>query len=138
MELAAHMRHARGLDDLIAVKLLIATIAIRMHHAAEVSEVVCGMCALAVGAIIISSGSGSWILIATAIEDIDPDPTGFCLSSPRIENINRGIVRMYSIDRGDMGSDQQNEGRKQNGHTAHPVRHDGPGDVYSQPVVHLG
>ncbi|MBX4899661.1 MULTISPECIES: hypothetical protein [Rhizobium] len=39
MELAAHMRHAGSFDDLVAVKLAIASIPIRMHYAAEVSEV---------------------------------------------------------------------------------------------------
>lgn len=138
MELAAHVRHARGLNDLVAVKLLIATVAIGMHHAAEVSEVVCRMRALAVGAIVIGDSSGSGILIPAAIEDIDPDSAGFRFAPSRVENINRGIVRVYSVDRGDMGSDQQDEGRKQNGHTANPVRHDRPGDVYPQAVVHLG
>jgi hypothetical protein len=76
-----------------------------VHHAAEGSEVVGWMRALAVGAIVVGYGSGRGILIAAAIEDIDPDPPGFCLSSPRVEDIDWGIVRMYSVDRGDMGSD---------------------------------
>lgn len=90
MELAAHVRHARGLNDLVAVKLLIAAVAIGMHHAAEVSEVVCRMRALAVGAIVIDNSSGSGILIPAAIEDIDPDSAGFRLAPPRVENIDRG------------------------------------------------
>ena len=77
------MRHTRGLSDLVTVKLLIATIAIGVHHAAEASEVVGRMCPLAVRAIIVGDGPGRWILIATAIEDVDPNPSGFRLSPPR-------------------------------------------------------
>lgn len=138
MELAAHMRHAGSFDDLVAVKLLIAGIAIRMHNAAEAREVNCRMCALAIRAIVIGDRSGRGILVAAALEDIDPDPAGLRLSSSWVENIDRRIVRVYSVDRRDMGSDQQDEGREQNGHTPNPVRHDRPGDVYSQAVVHLG
>lgn len=138
MELAAHMRHAGSFDDLVDVKLAIASIPIRMHYAAEVSEVFSRMHALSVGAIVIGDRSGRGILVAAAIEDIDPDPAGLRLSSSWVENIDRRIVRVYSVDRGEIGSDQQDEGREQNGHTSNPVRHDRPGDVYPQPVVHLG
>jgi hypothetical protein len=138
MELAAHMRHAGGLDDLVAVKLLVAAIAIGMHHTAEVCEMVSRMHALAVGTIVIGNRAGSGILVTASIKHIDPDPAGFCLSSPRVENIDRRIVRMYSVDRGDMGSDQQDERSQQNGHATDPIGHDRAGDVYPQPVVHLG
>lgn len=117
MELAAHMRHAGGLDDLVAVELLVTTIAIGMHHTAEVCEMVGRMRALAVGAIVVGNGSGSGIFVAATIEDVDPDPAGFGPSSPWVENIDRGIIRMYSVDRCDMRSNQQDERRKQNGHT---------------------
>lgn len=90
MELAAHMRHAGGLDDLVAVELLVTTIAIGMHHYAEVCEMVGRMRALAVGAIVVGNGSGSGIFVAATIEDVDPDPAGFGPSSPWVENIDRG------------------------------------------------
>ncbi|ANP89856.1 hypothetical protein BA011_29640 (plasmid) [Rhizobium leguminosarum] len=132
------MRHAGGLDDLVAVELLVTPIAIGMHHAAEVCEVVSRMHALAVRAIVISDGTGSGGLIATAVEDVDPDPAGFCLAPSGVENIDGGIVRMYSVKRGDMGPDSKDERRKQTRYAADPVSHYGSGDVYPQPIVHLG
>src|SRR3546814_18568227 len=105
MELAAHMRHAGGLDDLVAVELLVTPIAIGMHHAAEVCEVVSRMHALSVRAIVVGACSRSGILITAAIEDIDPDPAGFCLAPPGVANIDGGIVRMYSVTLGHMGPD---------------------------------
>jgi hypothetical protein len=138
MELAAHVRHAGRLDDLVAVKLLVATIAIRMHDAAEGGEMVGRMRALTVGAIVIGDRPRVRVLIAATIEDIDPNPASLCLAPPRVENIDWGVVRMYSVDRSDMGFNQRDEGRQQSRHAPHPVGHDGPGDVYSQPVVHLG
>lgn len=106
MELATHVRHAGRLDNLVAVKLLVATIAIRMHNAAEGGEMVGRMRALTVGAVVIGDCPRVRVLIAAAIEDIDPYPAGFCLASARVENIDRSIVRMYPVDRGDMGFDQ--------------------------------
>jgi hypothetical protein len=138
MELAAHMRHAGRLDDLVAVKLLVATIAIRMHDAAEGGEMVGRMPALTVGAIVIGDRARVRVLIATPVEDIDPNPASLCLAPPRVENIDRSVVGMDSVDRSDMGSDQRDERRQQSGHTTYPLRHDGSGDVYPQPVVHLG
>jgi len=122
MELAAHMRHAGGLDDLVAVELLVTTIAIGMHHTAELCEMVGRMRALAVGAIVVGNGSGSGIFVAATIEDVDPDPAGFGPSSPWVENIDRGIIRMYSLDRCDMRSNQQDERRKRAGAEVHAGR----------------
>src|SRR3546814_1416652 len=113
MELAAHMRHAGGLDDLVAVELLVTPIAIGMHHAAEVCEVVSRMHALSVRAIVVGDCSRSGILITAAIEDIDPDPAGFCLAPSGVEHIDGGIVRMYSVKRGDMGPDSKDERRSE-------------------------
>ncbi len=45
---------------------------------------------------------------------------------------------MYSIDRSNMGPDQQNERRKQGRYPAYPIRHDGARDVYSKSIIHLG
>src|SRR6218665_2928729 len=79
MELAPHMRHARGFDDLVAVEFLVTPVAVGMHDAAEACEVLSRMRALAVRAVVIGDGCGSGGLIGTAVKDVDPDPAGFCL-----------------------------------------------------------
>ena len=120
MELAAHMRHAGGFDDLVAIEFLVAPIAVGMHDAAEACEVVSRMRALAVRAVVIGDGCGSGGLIATAVEDVNPDAASFCLTPPGVENIDRGVIRMYSIERGNMRPDSQDEWRQQSGHAADP------------------
>src|SRR5215217_8462239 len=102
MEFAAYMRHAGSLDDLIAVQLVVASIAVRVHHATEVGKMFSRVHPLAVRAVIISDRSGPGILIATPIEDVDPDPPGLGLSSSRVENIDRSVVGMDPIDGRDM------------------------------------
>src|SRR3546814_4561353 len=109
-----------------------------MHLADEVCEVVSRMHALSVRAIVVGDCSRSGILITAAIEDIDPDPAGFCLAPSGVEHIEGGIVRMYSVKRGDMGPDRKDARRKQTGYEADPVSHYGSGDVYTKTFVHLG
>lgn len=139
MELAPHMRHAGGFDDLVAVEFLVAAITVGMHDAVEACQVVSRMRAFSIRTVVIGDGCGIGGLIATAIKDVvDPDPAGFVLPRPGVENIDRGIVRMYSVECCDMGPDQQNEWCQQSGYAADSVGHHGSGDVYPQPVVHLG
>jgi hypothetical protein len=137
MELAAHMRHAGSLDDLIAIQLVVTSIPVGVHHATEVGKMFGRVHPLAVRAVIISDRSGPGILIAAPIKDVDPDPPGPSLSSSRVENIDRSVVGMDPIDGRDMGSDQQDQGAEQSRCTPHPVGHHGTGDIDPKPIVHL-
>jgi len=66
------MRHARRLDDLVAVELFVPAIAVSVHHAVEVGEVFGRMSPFAVGTVIVGHRPGRRILVVGAVEHIDP------------------------------------------------------------------